>query len=241
MSELDLRPPELEAAWTAEIEWRGGPEGAGFCAVARRADGTGAHLVAESAPVAWPPAGPAGVEALTNAHRELQAALAGVGWEPLPVGEAWYATRFAWEPVAPASRPAARAAYAPPHQPPAGPFAPAPPWPDESKQLWRCEIKWDAGWIDSRFQAVSYRPGGRRGHAIGASAPIKGLLMGQPKADRPEHRGVFHDLASALETAGWEHLGQGADWYSERFSWRHQGAPEERLDPPASGEAPART
>ena len=238
MSEATLLPAELEAAWTAEIEWRGGPEGARFCAVARRADGAGAHVVAESAPVAWPPAGPAGVEALTNAHRALGAALARTGWKPLSPGSAWYATRFAWEPVAPAPRPA-RARAAPPAREPrsaprrappeppaeAGPFAPAPAWPDDSKELWRCEIRWDAGWIDSRFQAVTYRPRGRRGRSIGASGPTKWRLMGQPEPDRPEHREAVHDLASALETAGWERVGQGADWYSERFWWRGEGAP----------------
>lgn len=248
MSEVAPLPAEPEAAWTAEIEWRGGPDGARFCAVARSADGAGAHMVTESAPVAWPPAGPAGVEALTNAHRELQAALASAGWKPLSPGGRWYATRFAWEPVASDPRPSAGPAprdgmpfgapapWAPPESPEeppadAGPFAPAPAWPEESTQLWRCEIMWDAGWIDSRFQAVTYRPRGRRGRAIGGSGPIKGRLMGQPEPDRPEHHEAVQDLASALETAGWERVGRGADWYSERFWWRHEGAPAERLDP----------
>ncbi|MEP6689182.1 MAG: hypothetical protein ABJC36_12610, partial [Gemmatimonadales bacterium] len=151
---------------------------------------------------------------------------------------AWYATRFGWEPLAPAPQPAP---HAPAPQPPAELFAPAPPWPDDSKQLWRCEIKWDAGWIDSRFQAVGYRPGARRGRAIGASAPIKGLLMGQPQADRPEHRGAFHDLAWALETAGWEPAGRGSDWYSERFWWRREDDPRGRLAPAASDAEAART
>jgi hypothetical protein len=246
VSGLTLLPADLEAAWTAEIEWRGGPEGARFCAVARYADGPAADVVAESAPVAWPPAGPAGVGALTNAHRELQSALAKAGWKPLPPGGAWYATRFAWEPVAPVPHPArAPAPWAPPEapkEPPtdAGAFAPAPRWPDECKQLWRCEIKWDAGWIDSHFQAVTYRPRGRRGRAIGASGPIKGRLMAQPGPDRPEHREAVHDLVSALETAGWERVGRGADWYSERLWWRHEGAPAERLDPASCGHTSAR-
>jgi hypothetical protein len=235
MSEVAL-PPELEACWTAEIEWRVEPVGASFCAVARPAAGAGAHLVAESAPVTWPPAGPAGIEALTGAHQELQDALTGAGWKPLSPGRAWYATRFAWEPVAPSPRPAKGPAWRD-EEPPAdaGPFAPAPAWPDDSKQRWRCEIKWDAGWTDSHFQAVTYRPRGRRGRAIGASALIKTRLMGQPKSDRPEHRRAVHDLASALESAGWERVGRGAEWYSERFWWPHDGAPGERLDPTSSG------
>ena len=210
MSELTLLPADPEAAWTAEIEWRAGPEEARFCAVARRADGTSGQVVAESAPVAWPPVGPAGVEALTNAHRALRAALAATGWKPLSRGGAWYATRFAWEPVTlDEERLAAPwAPPEPPEEPPAGAglFAPAPAWPDDSKQLWRCEIRWDAGWIDSRFQAVTYRPRGRRGRPIGTSSPIKGRLMGRPEPDRPVHREAVRELASALETAGWERV-----------------------------------
>jgi hypothetical protein len=245
MSELTLLPAELEAAWTAEIEWRAGPEGGHFCAVARRADGASAHMVAESAPVAWPPVGPAGVEALTSAHRALCAALAGTGWKALPPGSAWYATRFAWEPVTLADeRLAAPPPWAPPEapeEPPAGAglFAPAPAWPEDSRQRWRCEIRWDAGWIDSRFQAVAYRPRRRRGRAIGASGPIKGRLMGAPQPDRPIHREALGGLASALETVGWERVGRGADWYSERFSWRHESTPPERVDPAADAKEPA--
>jgi hypothetical protein len=241
MSELTLLPADPEAAWTAEIEWRGGSEEARFCAVARRADGASGDVVAESAPVAWPPVGPAGVEALTNAHRALRAALAATGWKPLSPGSAWYATRFAWEPVTlDEERLAAPAPWAPPEPPEdaparAGLFAPAPAWPDDSKQLWRCEIRWDAGWIDSRFQAVTYRPRGRRGRPIGTSGAIKGRLMGRPEPDRPVDREAVRELASALETAGWERVGRGAEWYSERFWWRHESAPAERLDPAPSG------
>jgi hypothetical protein len=235
MSELTLLPAELEAAWTAEIEWRGGPEEARFCAVARRADGASAHVVGESAPVAWPPAGPAGVEALTDAHRALRDALAKTGWQPLSPGSAWYATRLQWVPV---TLDEGRLA----EESPAGAalFAPTPAWPDECKQYWRCEITWDAGWIDSRFRAVTYRPRGRRGRAIGASGPIKGHLMGRAEPDRPADRAAVRELASALETAGWERVGRGTDWYAERFWWRHESAPAERLEPASRGPEPAR-
>jgi hypothetical protein len=240
-------PADVEAAWTAEIEWRGGTDEARFCAVARRAGVHGATVVADSAQVAWPPAGPTEVQALTDAHRELTAALATAGWKALPPGTAWYAKRFAWEPVAsvslaqvPAPADPSQAAAAAPWKPPEPPlerpgeaalFAPAPAWPDDSKEHWRCEIRWDAGWIDSHFQAVAYRPRRRRGHAIGASAPVRSRLMAQPEPERPEHREAVHELASALERVGWERVGKGADWYSERFSWRREDAPAARLEP----------
>jgi hypothetical protein len=230
MSDLTLLPAELEAAWTAEIEWRAGPDEARFCAVARRADGASAHVVAESAPVAWPPEGRAGIEALTDAHRALRDALANTGWKPLSPGIAWYATRLEWEPVTGRREPLAAS---PPDEPRdgVGLFAPAAAWPSDSRQFWRCEIKWDAGWIDSRFQAVTYRPRARRGRAIGASAPVKNRLMGGPEADQQVDREAARELASALEAAGWERVGRGADWYAERFWWRHESAPAERLAP----------
>jgi hypothetical protein len=130
----------------------------------------------------------------------------------------------------------------PPDEPSAGAdlFAPSPAWPDDSKQFWRCEIKWDAGWIDSRFRAVTYRPRGRRGRAIGASNPIKGRLMARPEPDRPVDREAVRELAAALETAGWERVGRGSDWYAERFRWRHESAPAERLDPASRSGEPAR-
>ena len=228
-------PADLEVAWTAEVEWRDGR----FSVVARRAGSAVADVLAESAPVAWPPAGAAEVQALTDAQRGVEAALADAGWKPLAPGDAWYSARFVWEPAAPAapSAPApapapASASWAPPAAPRAdpGPFAPIPVWPDESKQRWRCEIKWDAGWIDSRFEAVTYRPRGRRGRAIGASSALKRRLMAQPDPDRPEDRAALDELAFALESAGWERVSQGAGWYSERFWWRHDGVPAERLD-----------
>jgi hypothetical protein len=134
--------------------------------------------------------------------------------------------------------------WAPPEPPDeplagAGLFARAPAWPADSKQRWRCEIRWDAGWYESRFRAVAYRPRGRRGHSIAASAPIKGGLMGQPEPDRPVNREAVRDLASALEVAGWERVSRGADWYTERFWWR-RGSPPERVDPASRGGAPAR-
>jgi hypothetical protein len=90
-------PPDRTQAWTAEIEWRNTEDESRFCVVAR---GSGEAAVAESAPLEWPPAGAAALRAMTDATEELAATLLAAGWKPLPRGGAWYAKRFAWEPVA---------------------------------------------------------------------------------------------------------------------------------------------
>jgi hypothetical protein len=222
---VTARPPlprDPEAGWTAEVEWRDGR----FWVVGRRTDGSAAEVLAESAAVAWPPSGPAEVEALADAQRELERALTRVGWQPLGSDGPWYAARFAWAPVTPTAVVQA--------EPRTGPqlFAPIPAWPPESKRHWRCEITWDAGWIGSRFQAIGYRPGKRRGRPIGASRPVRGRAMGPPDPAQAEHRAAHEALVSALETAGWDRMGAGADWYSERLWWRRDGAPAERVEPP---------
>ena len=90
-------PPDPRLAWTAEIEWRQIEGDSRFCVIAR---GAGTVSVAQSPPLEWPPDGPAAVQAITDAAEELAATLAAAGWTALPPGRAWYAKRFAWEPVA---------------------------------------------------------------------------------------------------------------------------------------------
>jgi hypothetical protein len=89
-------PPDHRLAWTAEIEWRQLDGGSRFCAIAR---GPETVMLAESPPLEWPPSGAAAVLATTSAAQELAATLENRGWKPLPPGSAWYAKRFAWEPV----------------------------------------------------------------------------------------------------------------------------------------------
>lgn len=217
MSARSPLPADVAAPWTAEIEWRADR----FCVVARRGGHTAAEVLAESAPVAWPPTDSTDVQALTDAQKELEAALVAAGWEPLSPGGAWYAARFAWSPAAPAVEPSPWPSPEPPEPPGdhAGPFAPVPAWPGDTRQRWRCEITWDAGWRESRFRVVTYRPRGRRGRAIGTSCPVPGRLMAPPDPRRAEHRVAVDALASALKSAGWERVGQGAAWYAERFRW----------------------
>jgi hypothetical protein len=246
---LDAAPPDPHDRWTAEVVWSDhGPEGS-FSVVARSAGGWAGEgvVVAESGALEWPPGSPASVQALTDAARELEAALAGAGWRPLAPGGAWYAKRFAWEPVdphadeplpasaveaagparhaAPAAGPSAAmpasGAGAPAPTPAPGPLARAPAWPDGAREQWRCEIAWDAGWVESRFEALGYAPRRRSGRPIAGSAPLRWLLMGLPDAGSAAHREALHALEAELERSGWEAAGQGADWYSTRFTWRH--------------------
>ena len=88
-------PPDRRLAWTAEIEWRHADGESRFCVIAR---GPGTVTLAQSPPLEWPPAGPAAVQAMTDAAETLSATLAAAGWKALPPGHSWYAKRFAWEP-----------------------------------------------------------------------------------------------------------------------------------------------
>jgi hypothetical protein len=191
-------PPTTRRGWTAETEWCPAGGEACFRVVARATEGTATAVVAESARFEWPPAG-AAVPALTAAAEELETRAVAAGWRPLPPGDAWYAKRYAWEPVA--SMPAAP-----------GRFDRRAAWPENTERLWRCEVELDEGPGDARFRAVVRRPGSRHGRTIGASTEVRGL-------------------AAALLDIGWEAAGTGTNWYSERFVWRGEGTPPDRVAP----------
>jgi hypothetical protein len=93
-------PPATRQEWTAEVEWQQAEAGSFFCVIARSASGAGTTVIAKSEPLEWPPASAATVQRLTAAAWELETSLVAAGWRPLPPGDAWYAKRFAWEPVA---------------------------------------------------------------------------------------------------------------------------------------------
>jgi len=100
-----LAPPDPHRAWTAAIEWHeSGAEGC-FRVLVRRTPGDPGSVIAESPPLAWPPAGPAAVQALTGAAEQLETTLLASGWRRLAPGDQWYSKRFAWEPPG-ARRPA---------------------------------------------------------------------------------------------------------------------------------------
>jgi hypothetical protein len=248
-----MRPPEPAHAWTAQIEWGRLDGQAGFRASARESVGAAPVTLAESPPLDWPPSGPDSVEALTSAARMLEASLVAAGWRPLGGDGAWYAKRFAWEP-APVDEPPGdeaaprlRLVQAPSERPqdprpqrPVGPFARTPAWPEGARDLWRCEIAWSAGWSESRFEAVVYRPQGRRGRAIGASSGPRWLLMRQPDEASPETRVAVQRLSAALVAAGWSPAGLGLTWYAQRFLWRRDGPPPADVTPvvPAASPGP---
>ena len=104
-------PPDPRRAWSAEVTWAFSGSEPRFAAVARSEQHEDPSVIAESPPLQWPPAGPAAVQALTEAVAELERALLAAGWTALEPGSAWYARRFGWKPkthvaAAPVSSPA---------------------------------------------------------------------------------------------------------------------------------------
>ena len=104
-----IAPPNPHRAWTAVIEWH-----ETRFRVTTRPPGEDGRVLAESGPLAWPPADPAAVQALSEAAQRLEAGLLSAGWRSLPPGREWYAKRFAWEPAG-ARRPAKPRGRAPAH------------------------------------------------------------------------------------------------------------------------------
>jgi hypothetical protein len=211
----------------------------------------------------WPPAGAAAVQGLADAVAELERALLAEGWTPLPPGPEWYAKRFAWIPVIAAASAHVAAHEAPVRDrrrsaspAPAGehekrrtgrfrrnrplrdyplPFA----WPPGSDRLWRSEIRWDAGVVNSRFEAVAFGPGEDRDLVVGRSAAFRWLAMNDPDPATQKYQSELGQLRTALEAAGWEHVGRGANWYSARFVWRRTGTPPDHIELPERGASPA--
>jgi hypothetical protein len=222
-------PPDRTRAWTAEIEWRQSDAEGVFRVVARPTQGHGEATIAESARLEWPPKGRASVEGLRQAAEQLETSLLAAGWEPLPSGDRWYAKRFAWEARQPAEAPASAEPLAPagPGEPPearqpqrSGRFERSPEWPANSLDRWRCEIRWDAGYVNSSFKALAYPPGESRGRTIGESATFKWRIMDPPDPREDATLAEVQRLASALAAAGWQRVGRGLNWYSERYVWR---------------------
>lgn len=213
-----LLPPDPRLEWAAEIAWSSGPASSRFQVISRHAAGQ-PLILAESAPVQWPPSGPQSIRAMSQAAEALNAKLLEAGWRPLPAGSAWYAKRFAWDPPAQA---------APGSSPPL--VALQRDWPDEAEQLWRCEIEWAAGYARSRFRAVVHPPGKRRGQVIGTSAAFSWTMKEPPDPRSPAQVGEVRRLTRALKAAGWEPVGRGPRWYSARCVWRGDAPPPEQLE-----------
>ncbi|HEY7077672.1 MAG TPA: hypothetical protein VH418_19985 [Solirubrobacteraceae bacterium] len=103
-------------------------------------------------------------------------------------------------------------------------------WPAEARELWRCELKWDAGYFNSRFQAVVYPPGTEPGRPVAAGPAFKWTFMSDPDPKGPRHVAQVRSLVSALEAAGWERVDRGPAWFAHRFVWRRAGRPPERVE-----------
>jgi hypothetical protein len=222
----ELRPPDPAQPWTAELEWRGEGDGPRFCVTARP-DGGGPDVrIASSEPIEWPPQDAVAVQRLRRSVAQMEAAVRSAGWTPLTPGESWYSKRFAWAPVAepaPAPAPSRRL------------FEPQPAWPSGAEDLWRCEIRWRAGYVNSRFTLVARRPGRRGSTTVSSSKTFKWLIMADPDPPSPEFRDAVERLDEQIAAAGWEPAGSGREWWERRYVWRGDGPPPLDLDP-----APAR-
>jgi hypothetical protein len=226
-------PPRPGLPWSAEIQWVGTGTAARFAALAWTGEEEDRTVLAQSRPLEWPPSGAAAVRALGDAVADLERALLTAGWEPRPAGAKWYAKRFGWQPVAAAGpAPSPEPGLAPSRS---GRFVRRAAWPDATDELWRCEIRWDAGVVNSRFYAIAYPPGQRRGRLLGGGATFKWLMRADPDPADQEHGVEFRRLADALEAAGWERVASGARWYSARFVWRQAGTPPELVESHAPG------
>jgi hypothetical protein len=108
---------------------------------------------------------------------------------------------------------------------------PAPPrpavaaWPASTRDAWRCEIGWDSGYRLSRFQAVVWAPGERKGRVTERSEPFKWLFDAPPKPAEPAFVAAVAALDEALVAAGWRMLPPGVKWYARRYVWPGAGAP----------------
>jgi hypothetical protein len=109
---------------------------------------------------------------------------------------------------------------------PARRFARAEPWPEETADLWTCEIAWKAGYLKSCFRAMVAAPNSSRRKALGESTPLKWTLMMDADTPTPDLDAAVGQLEEALEEAGWEQIEPGGPWYALRFVWRGKGRPQ---------------
>jgi hypothetical protein len=205
--------------------------------LARDQRGGGTTVIARSEALDWPPIDSDAVRALVEAADALTEALVAAGWNPVERGNAWYERRFEWAPKAPTDWRPPRADLTPRLR---QRFRPGATWPEDSEQLWRCEIKWKSGYARSRFQAVAHDPENGTDKVVGTSPAFKWMLLGEPDVRDADFREAARGLAAALEAAGWERVGTGYDWYAARFVWRVDEPPPDRVEdaPVSASRAP---
>jgi hypothetical protein len=208
-------PPDPASRWSAELEWRDVGGEWRFRAIARTTKGGSGVAVAESSSLEWPPSSDASVQALADAAERLEALMVAAGWKPVAARGPWYAKQFVWEPAMPARR--------------LGRFQGRVPWPEESDALWRCELDVESAEGRSRLRAAVYPPRASHGRAIGSTGHFE--WVGGPDTELPTDVANADNLVTALELAGWEHVGLGAKWYAHRFVWRREAEPPDHVAP----------
>ena len=226
------RPPDPDQHWLAEIVWDQGDHDAVFRAVAR-SDDTPDAVVARSGTLEWPPSGTSAVQEMRDAVEDLEATLVRVGWSAAGRGRAWYAKRFAWEPVplhsTPAPPPVAvPSTPAPPPVPVPSTPAPLPVTPEDFEARWRCEIHWASGYVN--LVVVRYAPGERGGVALRTSQDFRWIFKDEPDPRLSGDRDAVRKLCEALVATGWQPAGRGRTWYAHRFIWPSDSEPPDRLD-----------
>jgi hypothetical protein len=86
---------------------------------------------------------------------------------------------------------------------------------------------------------MMYEPGASSGRMIGTSRTFGLLDIDTPDPSATTHQAEVQALVTALEAAGWRRVGQGPNWYAERFLWTEEPPPPDRLEPLSAAVEPA--
>jgi hypothetical protein len=98
-----------------------------------------------------------------------------------------------------------------------------PPWPPDTRGLWRCEITCEADQLGARFHAMAAPPGQEEAREIGRSSACEAVPGGRAIAPTDELCTAVDELAAALMAAGWTPVMGGDGWYADRFVRRGDG------------------
>jgi hypothetical protein len=85
-------------------------------------------------------------------------------------------------------------------------------------------IGWKAGYLKSRFRAMTAPPGQSQRTLIAQSRAIW-TFMDQPDPPNAEMVEILDELVAALKEHGWVPIGPSGRWYAHRFLWSGEGQP----------------